>query len=104
MGKTFHYITVLKKIESDSKESKWECKCNLCGKHFPLYTGAIPHQISCGCSKDSYGVLLIKKILQNNNIPYETEKSFENCRFPISNRKARFDFWVNNQYLIEYDG
>lgn len=39
-----------------------------------------------------------------NNIPFETQKSFENCIFEDTKRQAKFDFYVNNQYLIEYDG
>lgn len=32
------------------------------------------------------------------------KKLFENCRFPNTNYKAKFDFYVNNQYIIKYDG
>lgn len=47
---------------------------------------------------------MIKEILLENNIPFEQEKTFDNCRFPDTNKKARFDFYVNNTYLIEFDG
>lgn len=45
-------------------------------------------------------ILLIRK----NKIPFEQEKIFLNCKFPNSNGYARFDFFVDNKYLIEYDG
>lgn len=104
IGKTFHYITVLKRIPTNTIESKWLCKCNLCNKQFTLTTGKLMTQISCGCLKDSYGVRIIKELLSKNNILFETEKTFDTCIFPITNKKARFDFFVNNQYIIEFDG
>jgi hypothetical protein len=45
--------------------------------------------------------LAVIKLLQDNNIPFEAEK----VMFKYSNgTNARFDFYVNNQYVIEYDG
>lgn len=29
---------------------------------------------------------------------------FDSCRFPDTNAMARFDFYINGEYLIEYDG
>lgn len=83
----------------------WECRCD-CGQiHYvtanTLQKGA---SNSCGCLKESVGSLTIKQLLTEANIPFETEKTFEDCKFPDTNRSARFDFWVNNSFLIEYDG
>jgi very-short-patch-repair endonuclease len=36
-------------------------------------------------------------MLQEANILYKKEKTFPNCPF-------RFDFFVENKYIIEYDG
>lgn len=55
-------------------------------------------------SKTSYGEFLIEKILKENNIPYEKEFSFDTCRYPDTNTLCRFDFYVNKQYIIEFDG
>lgn len=107
IGKTFHYITILNKINekhNSSKESLWNCKCNLCGKEIILSTGKLKTQISCGCLQDSYGVSVIKSLLTNNNIQFETEKTFDSCIFSDSGKKARFDFFVENKYIIEFDG
>lgn len=107
IDKTFHYITVIgrtdKKVHS-SGETIWLCKCNLCNKEFLLSTGKLKTQISCGCLQESYGVSIIKLLLQNNNIPFETEKTFDTCIFNSTNKKARFDFFVDNKYIIEFDG
>ena len=59
---------------------------------------------SCGCSKLSHGEMKIKSLLEEYNIPFEQEKSFPDCVNPSTNRLLRFDFFVNNQYLIEFDG
>lgn len=106
-GQTFHYITVLEKTSiklQNNLESVWKCRCNLCGREFLVPTGRLKTQISCGCVKDSYGVAVIKSLLTINNIRFETEKIFEDCIFNDTKKKGRFDFYVNNQYLIEFDG
>jgi hypothetical protein len=59
--------------------------------------------LSCGCIK-SKGEEIIAKILRDNNIIFEQEKKFNNFIYKDSNRKAQFDFFVNNKYLIEFDG
>lgn len=43
-------------------------------------------------------------MLKDNNIPFVIEKTFDSYRFQDTNINARFDFFVNNQYIIEYDG
>ena len=43
-------------------------------------------------------------MLAEAKIPFEREKTFENCKFLNTNYPARFDFWVDNKYIIEYDG
>lgn len=60
--------------------------------------------ISCGCKKVSRGEEKIAYLLKENNIYFEREKTFENCRFIDTNRLAKFDFWVENSYIIEFDG
>lgn len=106
IGKTFHYITILNKTNEKYAEieSLWKCKCNLCGSIITLPTARLKTQISCGCLRDSYGVSIIKELLDNNNILYETEKTFHDCIFPDTKRKARFDFYINSKYIIEFDG
>jgi hypothetical protein len=59
---------------------------------------------SCGCLQGSAGELKITNILNENNILFEKEKTFPTLRFPDTNALARFDFYVANKYLIEFDG
>lgn len=55
------------------------------------------HTQSCGCDRRSHGEKTIMKILNKNNIYYEQEKIL----FKFSNgRAARFDFFVDNTYII----
>lgn len=63
--------------------------------------------IGCGCKaggNDSMAVKKIIELLEQNNIPYVREKTFESCINPHTNKKLRFDFFINNEYLLEYDG
>lgn len=39
-----------------------------------------------------------------NNIPYITEKTFNTCKFTDTKALARFDFYINNSFLLEFDG
>ena len=82
----------------------WKCQCD-CGniitvRGADLWNG---HTKSCGCIS-SFGEEKITTILKNANIPFVIQKTFNNCRFPDTNALAKFDFYVNDSYLIEYDG
>jgi len=55
--------------------------------------------VNCRKSKGENNIL---KYLTDNNIEFEREKMFENCR---NKRKLRFDFYIpSNNLLIEFDG
>ena len=58
---------------------------------------------SCGCL-NSKGELKIMQLLTKYNINYLKEYTFDDLVSPLRGRKLRFDFFINNQYLIEYDG
>lgn len=84
------------------KDDDWycECKCD-CGnttivKRQNLTSG---NTQSCGCIV-SKGEARIKRLLQEANIPFITQWT-PNDYF---NQKCKFDFYVNNTYVIEFDG
>lgn len=84
----------------------WKCLCD-CGNF--CYKGLSDLKTSthnsCGCEANrSGGELKIEKILKENSIFFETEKSFDSCIFEDTKYPARFDFYVNQKYLIEFDG
>lgn len=82
----------------------WKCLCD-CG----CWCEANTHDLqqgkicSCGCLR-SKGEMVIKNLLSSANLFFEQQKTFEDCKFLDSGYNAKFDFYVNNQYLIEYDG
>ena len=105
-----YYIFIKQLNEKDSANSfYWEVECRYCHKRYK----AIPAQLisynrrgtnPCPCLRfQSKGVLKILQILKNNNISYITEKTFDTCKSP-KNNLLKFDFYIDNKYLIEYDG
>lgn len=93
----------------DHEEVIWECKCKKCGKinyrkRSDLITYIKPYCEFCGEKPMSLGAERICQLLEENNIEYTTEKTFDTCVFKDSGRKAKFDFFVKNRYIIEYDG
>lgn len=106
-GQRFGFLTVegLDIEKSTSEKKYWICHCS-CGNCISVSTGDLRsgNTQSCGCSKLSHGEMKIKSLLEEYNIPFEQEKSFPDCVNPSTNRLLRFDFFVNNQYLIEFDG
>ena len=105
-GEKFGKLTVMYITDKRNTQQRpyWHCKCD-CGNECDVLITDLQsgHTTSCGCN-NSKGELKIGEILRENNIPFEMQKTFESCRFPDTNQLARFDFYVNNQYLIEFDG
>ena len=58
---------------------------------------------SCGCLAYK-GEIKINEILNANIINYVSQKTFESCRFNDTGALARFDCYINEEYLIEFDG
>ena len=55
-------------------------------------------------NKISLGERKIQEILFDNNISFIREATFGTCLFEDTKYPAKFDFYINNKYLIEYDG
>ena len=107
IGQTIGNFTVLESIMGTKygQRHKWRCRCNLCGNEKAyIQTDNLQHQESCGCLTESKGSRKIKEILEQNNISFIQEKRFSDLRFEDTGHQARFDFYVNNEYIIEYDG
>lgn len=85
----------------------WKCQCDCGNIHYVTSNNFSMKKVqSCGqCinSHNSKGEEKIKQLLIDNNYNFETEKIFDDCYFNTKGR-CRFDFYINNQYLIEYDG
>lgn len=93
--------------QNDKQQWMWECICPLCGKLFVALPIKIAdnHTTSCGCKRESSGERIIETILNDMNLDYKKQYSFDDCKYKY---KLRFDFAVilNNGllFLIEYDG
>lgn len=98
---------LLTAVEIDKERSKkkahtyWQCKCE-CGSIISVALPSLERGLtkSCGCLKQSYGTLLIDKILNENNIPFKKEYY---CKDNNGN-KFYFDYLIDNKYIIEFDG
>lgn len=107
VGQVFNGIEVLSKDIKKASDGhvKWICKCH-CGKIFSAIGRDLKngHIRSCGCISYSIGEKTIEQILNDNNISFIREYKFPDLIFEDTNKFARFDFLVENKYIIEYDG
>ena len=87
----------------------WHCKCTNCGgfKDVPATLLKQGRTKSCGCLGASYGEAKIKQLLQENEVSFIEQYSFDDCK-SNKNYKLRFDFAIfkgqNLHCLIEYQG
>lgn len=104
LGQKFEHLLVIEETNQRTNKGNiiWKCKCD-CGNECFASTSILVNgdKKSCGCITQSKGAEQIEKLLQENNIPFEKEKRFNDCRdtYPLP-----FDFYVDNKYIIEYDG
>ena len=106
IGQKFGRLTVIEltKQRIDNKII-WKCQCECGNIVYAISSNLLDgHTKSCGCLKSS-GEEKIIQILKENNIKFETQKTFETCRFEDTNALAKFDFYLSDyNILIEYDG
>ncbi len=108
-GQRFGKLTAICQVSKPkgckTKGSYWKCKCD-CGNIIirPASYLQSGHALSCGCTKKgSQGEEKIQQLLQNNKLKYIKEYHFKDCK-GIKGYTLPFDFYINNTYLIEYDG
>lgn len=100
LNQKFGNLVVIARDGSDARgEAKWLCQCD-CGQKISVLGSNLRsgHTQSCGCDRSSKGEKKIASLLIENTIPFSTQKRFEELG------ALSFDFYVNNHYLIEYDG
>lgn len=104
IGQTFGKLTPIQLL-TDRTERTYLCKCE-CGNEIVATSKTLinRHKSSCGCLKKSLGEYTIEKILKENNKQFITQYHNNNCRYPDTNYYAYFDFYVENKYIIEFDG
>lgn len=96
----FGKLVAIKPIFSNNrdKHTKWLCKCD-CGNTVIVDLGNLRSgkSQSCGCVSSQNEENIIKMLIENN-ISYEYQYEFND----LPNKP--FDFYINNQYVLEYDG
>ena len=107
VGKTFGWLTVIEELPAKDKSSYYLCECR-CGnktkvKGTVLNKGRI---FSCGCANVSKGEQKIKNFLEENEIIFETQFKFPDCR---NIKPLKFDFKIYYKetlkfFLCEYQG
>ena len=105
-GQKFGRLTALKPSQKRDATGGvfWHCVCD-CGQFCEVNGTSLKRggTKSCGRIKKSYGEDLIQTILTQSNIHFTQEQTSDDCILP-SGKKARFDFYIENQYLVEFDG
>ena len=99
-GQRFGKLIALYPIYSQdrTKHTKWHCKCD-CGNQIDVDLGNLRQGFSqsCGCVSSKQEEKIIK-LLTKNNINFEYQKRFQNFK------EKEFDFYIENKYIIQYDG
>ena len=105
IGNKYGHLTVIARAgSSEGGQAMWECECDCAAKTHIIVLGnnlRRGHTQSCGCDRRSHGELTVEQLLRENGIPFIQE--YKPFRFS-SGANASFDFYVDNKYIIEYDG
>lgn len=102
-GKRFGKLSVIGRSDSSSdRRVMWLCACD-CGNQI-ITSGRrllLGQTCSCGCIK-SKAEFTMSKILQENNVKFESQKRFDGCVYKSS---LFFDFYIPELNLcVETDG
>ena len=109
-NQSFTDLIALKRLETTGADGtyNWLCKCK-CGND-AIFTVAqlnSKKKICCEfCNQQriaSKGEKIISELLIQNNIQFHWHYKDERCILD-NNRIAEFDFFIDNKYLLEFDG
>lgn len=101
-GQKFGKLLVLEKVGSDyNNNATWLCQCD-CGGTKIVASNCLRNGLiqSCGCIK-SKNEEKIGQLLREHGIPFVKEKIIND---PITHEQYRFDFCINNEFYLEFDG
>lgn len=112
-GKIYGYLKVERQASKleyprvDRTGIYWVCTCLRCGRQNVIIFGDYLRNgdtKSCGCLL-SKNESLIADLLTQNSIPFIQQKTFKDLTTTgRSCDSLRFDFNIQNKYLLEYDG
>lgn len=100
-GNIYGSLKVLERVGSDKKgHALWLCEC-VCGQKTTVTGDNLRGGTSsCGCQRASRGEIKIFNLLSKYGINFK----YEFTGFKVDGLNTRFDFYVEDNYLIEYDG
>lgn len=104
IGNRYGKLVVIKFLYKDKRNQKvYLCQCD-CGNTIEVIASSLltGNTSSCGCLK-SKGEYIINTILSSNNITFTTQKTYPDLVSP-NNHLLKFDYYINNNFLLEYDG
>ena len=106
-GDIYGYLTVIEQIDKRGSNGTfiYKCKCK-CGTECEVRSTdlSLGRTRSCGCMYNkSFGEDNIATLLTENNIDFKYQQRYDDFKAENGKRYS-FDFYVNNQYIIEYDG
>lgn len=112
-GEQHGHLTVIKVVgTSKAGNIEWLCECD-CGNTCIVQSGFLNYnspneRLSCGCM-NSRGEYLIHQILNENDISFKSQVTFDSCRSSKTNALYKFDVGIYNEnnvliMLIEYNG
>lgn len=116
IDQTFGFLEVIEEDREKTFEKSyngkytryyWKCKCHICNNIESVRTDLLVEGLKICCSNcakySSQGETEIFELLTSNHIPFIRQKTFSSCRLP-SGWLAKFDFWINETVLVEFDG
>lgn len=96
-------LTLLSDYERSNKEV--HVQCNKCGRDFWVIPNKLQQGQQCYCCSESHGENKIRLFLENNNIEYVPQKTFDDLFGQSGFRKLSYDFYIPSvNVLIEYQG
>ena len=111
LGKNIGCLKIINKTQNKTKNGHiiWQAECRFCGRNdFYLSSENLNkynYDFYCKkCFPNSSGEEKIKQLLKDNHINFIEQKTFEDCKRDQTKRKMFFDFYVEEKYLIEFDG
>lgn len=85
-----------------NNKTKIKCKCDICGNIWEVTPDNLLKGKGCPKCRISHGEREIANILDKNNLKYEIQYAFSDCKHK---RVLRFDFYLPNEnVVIEFDG
>lgn len=103
-GTRFGHLTIIEQVSSDKYgQTRYRCKCD-CGSETISRANDLRRgkSQSCGCVR-SMGEIKITDLLLSTHKFFVKEYTFSDLHSKLG-YNLKFDFFVDNKYLIEFDG